>query len=124
MELSLNNSRRLEKEADIMSMYLQKRAGYDITQWANTISILEQDDEDLFGDHPRTAERVKYIQKTVSKVEKDFEEKYDMETKVLEDCVPEPMNGILDSIIQWYRLTFCSIVCSVTNLHINELHYQ
>lgn len=65
-----------------MSLYIQKRAGYDIRQWPQTINLLKTDDETYFDDHPRTEKRVEYIKQEIPQVEKAFKGEYVVEAKV------------------------------------------
>ena len=90
-----------------MSLYIQKRAGYDIRQWPQTINLLKTDDETYFDDHPRTEKRVEYIKQ----VEKAFKGEYVVEAKV-KDVEKGVVYSVLDSIFQLYRLAFSFSVYS------------
>lgn len=85
-----------------MSLYIQKRAGYDIRQWPQTINLLKTDDETYFDDHPRTEKRVEYIKQEIPQVEKAFKGEYVVEAKV-KDVEKGVVYSVLDSIFQLYR---------------------
>ena len=109
--IELRDSRKHEKEADIMSLYIQKRAGYDIRQWPQTLNLLKTDDETYFDDHPRTEKRVEYIKQEIPQVEKAFKGEYVVEAKV-KDVEKGVVYSVLDSIFQLYRLAFSFSVYS------------
>lgn len=92
-----------------MSMYIQKRAGYDISQWAQTLNLLKPENESLYGDHPRTARRVKYVKQAIPQVEKDFQEKYCIEEKI-KDTEKGVVYSVLDSIFSLFCLASSLIV--------------
>ena len=94
-----------------MSLYIQKRAGYDIRQWPQTINLLKTDDETYFDDHPRTEKRVEYIKQEIPQVEKAFKGEYVVEAKV-KDVEKGVVYSVLDSIFQLYRLAFSFSVYS------------
>ena len=89
----------------------EKRAGYDIRQWPQTINLLKTDDETYFDDHPRTEKRVEYIKQEIPQVEKAFKGEYVVEAKV-KDVEKGVVYSVLDSIFQLYRLAFSFSVYS------------
>ena len=114
--IELRDSRKHEKEADIMSLYIQKRAGYDIRQWPQTINLLKTDDETYFDDHPRTEKRVEYIKQEIPQVEKAFKGEYVVEAKI-KDVEKGVVYSVLDSIFQLYRLAFSFSVYSNKDIY-------
>lgn len=80
--------RSREAEADFMALYLLKRVGYDTSEFGRSLRLLGDEPNDpmqyfraLFEDHPRTVDRENSMNRSVPKVDEDFEELYCVEEK-------------------------------------------
>ncbi|KAK8833383.1 hypothetical protein WA577_000348, partial [Blastocystis sp. JDR] len=77
-----------EAEADFIALYLLKRAGYDTSEFGRSMKLLGDEPDDpidyfraLFIDHPRFMDRENSMNRSVPKVDEDFEELYCVEEK-------------------------------------------
>ena len=77
-----------EAEADFMALSLLIRAGYDTSEFGRSMKLLGDEPDDpidyfraLFIDHPRFMDRENSMNRSVPKVDEDFEELYCVEEK-------------------------------------------
>lgn len=116
LQRNIMTSRTHESEADFLALYLLKRAGYDIMTWPNVLNNISDETEfntslmklvkTAQSDHPLIEDRVERVKKEIPIVEEDFKTKYEVEKKSLLETVTQPVNVLVDTVLQWNRLSF------------------
>lgn len=87
MKTIIISSTTHEYEADLIGMYLMKRAGYSIDEYINTLGSLpsffgtsvDKTIASLFLTHPEPEFRKEALQNAIPQLEEDFKTKYTIE---------------------------------------------
>lgn len=98
-----------EYEADLLGMYLMKRAGYNTENYIQTIKSLPQmksswskDVAEFITTHPVPKYREESLRRFLPQMEKAFETKYSVEKTTLHQKKKYVMNSIRTSIAFCY----------------------
>lgn len=98
-----------EYEADLLGMYLMKRAGYNTENFIQTIKSLPQMEsklnkevEEFLSTHPRSKYREESLRRFLPQMEKAFEKEYSVEKTTLQQKKEYAMNSIRTTIAFYY----------------------
>ena len=92
-----------------MALYLLKRAGYETNEFGRSLRLLGDEPDDpmgyfraLFEDHPRTVDRENSMNRSVPKVDEDFEELYCVEEKSWYQRLKRRIDKKMDAVWEFF----------------------